>query len=72
VPLFMGSEAPPPRIPVINFPPSGVLKSGTPEWESIKFQVMKALEEYGCFEALFDKVSLDLRKSVFSSLKELF
>ncbi|KAI4348021.1 hypothetical protein L6164_008784 [Bauhinia variegata] len=31
-----------------------------------------ALAEYGCFEALFDKVPLDIRKSLLVALEELF
>ncbi|KAI4355690.1 hypothetical protein L6164_004438 [Bauhinia variegata] len=42
------------------------------EWEAVKSQVHKALVEYGCFEALFDKVPLDIRKSLFLALEELF
>ncbi|KAH7866729.1 hypothetical protein Vadar_024151 [Vaccinium darrowii] len=66
----MGSETPL-KLPMIDFSTPG-LKPGTPEWNSVKTQVQKALEEYGCFEALFDKVPLDLRKAILGALKELF
>lgn len=59
------------RIPIIDFSHLG-LRPGSPEWETIKLQVQKALEEYGCFEAVFVKVSSDLRKALFSALEELF
>lgn len=66
----MGSQSPL-RLPVINFSNIG-LKSGTPEWDLVKVQVREALQEYGCFEAIFDKVPLELRKSIFRALEELF
>ncbi|KAK1358258.1 2-oxoglutarate-dependent dioxygenase-related family protein [Heracleum sosnowskyi] len=58
-------------LPVINF--SGLeLKPGTPFWDTVKSEVHQALQEYGCFEASFDKVPLELRKSLFNALQELF
>lgn len=66
----MGSQSPL-RLPVINFSNIG-LNLGTPEWDLVKVQVREALEEYGCFEAIFDKVPLELRKSIFGALEELF
>ncbi|KAJ4821757.1 hypothetical protein Tsubulata_050033 [Turnera subulata] len=48
------------------------MRSATDEWESVKSQVHKALEEYGCFEAKFDKVPIEIRKALFGSLEELF
>lgn len=66
----MGSENPP-RLPIIDFSKPD-LKPGTPEWDSVKSQVRQALEEYGCFEALFNKVPLELRKAIFGALEELF
>ncbi|OMP00176.1 Oxoglutarate/iron-dependent dioxygenase [Corchorus olitorius] len=66
----MGSEAQF-RLPVIDFSKQD-LKPGSPEWDLVKSQVRKALEDYGCFEALFDKASLELRNAVFGGLKELF
>lgn len=66
----MGSETPI-QLPVIDFSNQN-LKPGSLEWDSVKTQVRQALEEYGCFEALYDKASSELRKAVFESLKELF
>ncbi|KAK9281858.1 hypothetical protein L1049_004764 [Liquidambar formosana] len=66
----MGSESPL-KLPVIDFSKLD-LKQGTPEWDSIKGQVRQALEDYGCFEALFDKVPLELREAIFGALEELF
>ena len=68
----MGSESNP-KLPVINFNKLDLGDHQNPnEWEEVKSQVFKALKEYGCFEALFDKVPLDLRKSLFVVLKQLF
>ncbi|XVF25062.1 hypothetical protein REPUB_Repub13aG0181200 [Reevesia pubescens] len=66
----MGSETPF-RLPVIDFSKQD-LKPESPEWDSVKSQVLQALEEYGCFEALYDKAPLELRKAVFGGLEELF
>ncbi|KAI3455378.1 hypothetical protein Pfo_012041 [Paulownia fortunei] len=63
----MGSETI--KLPVIDF---SNLKQETPTWESVKTQVREALEEYGCFEAIFDQVPLNLRKSVVDGLQQLF
>ncbi|KAK6124906.1 hypothetical protein DH2020_041350 [Rehmannia glutinosa] len=63
----MGSETM--KLPVIDF---SNLKQQTPMWESVKIQVLKALEEYGCFRAIFDQVPLNLRKSIIDGLQQLF
>ncbi|BBG99014.1 2-oxoglutarate and Fe(II)-dependent oxygenase superfamily protein [Prunus dulcis] len=50
----MGSETPP-KLPVLDFSNQS-LTPGTTEWNTVRAQVHNALEEYGCFEALFNKV----------------
>ncbi|KAK5843080.1 hypothetical protein PVK06_005511 [Gossypium arboreum] len=65
----MSSETPV-RLPVIDFSKQK-LKPGSPESNLVKLQVREALEEYGCFEALFDQV-LELRHAVFGAMEELF
>ena len=66
----MGSEYPL-KLPIIDF--SNIEKRpGSLEWDSVKGQVREALEEYGCFEATFDKIPLDMRKAIFGALEELF
>ncbi|CAN1835420.1 Probable 2-oxoglutarate-dependent dioxygenase AOP1.2 [Linum perenne] len=55
----MGTECNP-KLPFIDFSKQN-LKSGTPDWEVLKSQVREALEEYGCFEASYDKVSTTLK-----------
>ncbi|KAL6137683.1 hypothetical protein ACLB2K_062972 [Fragaria x ananassa] len=66
----MGSETPI-KLPTIDFSMPN-LKPGTTEWDSVRAQVRFALEEYGCFEALFNKVPLDVRKAIFEATEELF
>ncbi|XVF74656.1 hypothetical protein PTKIN_Ptkin13bG0128700 [Pterospermum kingtungense] len=58
------------KLPVIDFSKHD-LKPGTPEWDSIKIQIRQALEEYGCFEALFDKV-VEVQEALFGAMQELF
>ncbi|GFY92690.1 2-oxoglutarate (2OG) and Fe(II)-dependent oxygenase superfamily protein [Actinidia rufa] len=66
----MGSQDPP-KLPVVDFTKEA-LKPGTSSWTLACENVRNALEEYGCFVAVYDKVSLDLDKAFFSSLVELF
>ncbi|KAK2351262.1 hypothetical protein P8452_29953 [Trifolium repens] len=66
----MGSETTP-KLPLIDFTNIN-LETKSANWESVKSQVYKTLVEYGCFEATFDKVPLELRKAIFASLEELF
>ncbi|GAV89224.1 2OG-FeII_Oxy domain-containing protein/DIOX_N domain-containing protein [Cephalotus follicularis] len=48
------------------------LKPGTQAWVSTCKQVCHALEEYGSFVAEFNKVSQDLRDTIFTTSEELF
>ncbi|XP_031272065.1 probable 2-oxoglutarate-dependent dioxygenase AOP1.2 [Pistacia vera] len=59
------------RLLVIDFSKPN-LKPGSPKWGSMKSQVRKAFKEFGCFEALFDKVPVELWKSIFGALEALF
>lgn len=59
------------QLPVIDFSDQ-TLKPGSSKWDQVKNDVRKALEDYGCFEASFDKVSMELKKSVFEAMQELF
>ncbi|XP_010500907.1 PREDICTED: probable 2-oxoglutarate-dependent dioxygenase AOP1 isoform X2 [Camelina sativa] len=69
----MGSETPllPLCLPVIDFS-NEYLKPGEPEWDLTSADVQKALQDYGCFEASFDRIPIELRKLVFETLEELF
>ncbi|XP_038713292.1 probable 2-oxoglutarate-dependent dioxygenase AOP1 [Tripterygium wilfordii] len=60
------------EIPVVDFS-SPDMNPGSSRWDSVKDQVWRALEEYGWFEALYDRVAVELsRKTVLGSLEELF
>ncbi|WMV35111.1 hypothetical protein MTR67_028496 [Solanum verrucosum] len=59
------------KLPKIDFSHED-LKPHTLVWNQVKSQVHKALVEYGCFEASFDKFPIHLRKSIFESSQELF
>ncbi|KAL8544482.1 hypothetical protein ACS0TY_004879 [Phlomoides rotata] len=57
------------KLPLIDF---SDLKQETPTWESVKTQVLEALQEYGCFVAKVDEIPLYHRKSVFDAMQQLF
>ncbi|WMV35114.1 hypothetical protein MTR67_028499 [Solanum verrucosum] len=59
------------NLPKINFSHED-LKPDTLVWNQVKSQVYKALVEYGCFEASFDKIPIHLRKSIFEVSQEMF
>ncbi|PHU07931.1 hypothetical protein BC332_24420 [Capsicum chinense] len=60
------------KIPTIVFSKEE-LKPGTSQWDSTKDQVFQALQEYGCFEAIYDNViPSETRESMFGTLKEIF
>ncbi|KAM3308112.1 hypothetical protein P3S67_009856 [Capsicum chacoense] len=65
----MGSENM--KLPIIDFSHED-LKSGTLVWNQVKSQVHKALVEYGCFGATFDKIPIHLRNSIFQFSQEVF
>ncbi|CAI0422539.1 unnamed protein product [Linum tenue] len=67
----MGSESFP-KLPFLDFSKLELSSVGSPEWESLKSQVREALEEYGCFEASYDKIPSDLRNAFFGSMEEIF
>ncbi|GMP42732.1 hypothetical protein CsSME_00012375 [Camellia sinensis var. sinensis] len=67
----MESQTKPKKLPNIDFTKEN-LKLGTSTWLETSNEVKCALEEYGCFVAVYDKVSLELHNEVFKSLKELF
>ncbi|KAG6581246.1 putative 2-oxoglutarate-dependent dioxygenase AOP1, partial [Cucurbita argyrosperma subsp. sororia] len=57
------------KLPHIDF---SNLEAGSPKWELAKALVKEALQEFGCFEASFDKVADEVRKRLFEALEELF
>lgn len=67
----MGSQTEQEKIPVIDFTEKN-LNPGSDSWVLDCKQVRYGLEEYGCFEAVYDKVPLELYHSIFSTAEELF
>ncbi|PRQ41254.1 putative oxoglutarate/iron-dependent dioxygenase, non-heme dioxygenase domain-containing protein [Rosa chinensis] len=65
----MGSMTLPKELPIINF---SLLKPGTSSWASTCKQVRCALEEYGCFVALYQQVSPQLMDNIFGQSRDLF
>ncbi|XP_059277680.1 probable 2-oxoglutarate-dependent dioxygenase AOP1 [Lycium ferocissimum] len=59
------------KIPTIDFCKPD-LKPGTAQWDSTKAQVFQALKEYGCFEAIYDKIPKEIGEAMFDTLKEIF
>lgn len=66
---IMGSETTS-KLPVVDLTKEN-LKPGSSSWQSTCNEIRLALEEYGCFVALYD-LSSNFRKKVFDSLEELF
>lgn len=65
----MGSEGSI-NLPVIDFSRSE-LRTGSSTWDSVKSQVAKAAEEYGCFQALFNRIPHEQRKGMNGAMEEL-
>ncbi|XP_057503960.1 probable 2-oxoglutarate-dependent dioxygenase AOP1 [Actinidia eriantha] len=59
------------KLPIVDFTKEN-LKLGTNSWHKASRVVVSALEEYGCFVALYDGVSLGLHDEVFHAMEELF
>lgn len=66
----MGSESHI-RLPAIDFSPLNHISDDASIWESIRADVFKAMQDYGCFE-VSSFVSIDLQESVNDGLKQLF
>ncbi|KAK4339095.1 hypothetical protein RND71_040557 [Anisodus tanguticus] len=56
------------KLPTLDFC-DAKLKPGTLEWDSLRDKVFKALQEYGCFEVLFNKVQ---PRALHEEMKEIF
>ncbi|KAL3511833.1 hypothetical protein ACH5RR_024550 [Cinchona calisaya] len=66
----MGSLTPP-KLLVVDFTKEE-LKPGSTTWSSACNDIRRALENHGCFVALYDKVSPELDKAIFQAADELF
>ncbi|KVI04062.1 probable 2-oxoglutarate-dependent dioxygenase AOP1 [Cynara cardunculus var. scolymus] len=58
-----------PKLPVIHM---ADLNPGTESWISTSQKVTQALEKYGCFVAVYERVSQQLKKEVLDSLRTPF
>lgn len=68
----MGAETPR-EFPMIDFSSVDPASVGTERWNSLRAQVMQAMESHGCFEAIYPQVTPELRESLFrTAVKELF
>ncbi|CAL5401291.1 unnamed protein product [Camellia sinensis] len=67
----MGSETLSAKLPTVEFTGEN-LKPGKSSWIATCHEVRRALEEYGCFVAVYERVDLELDEAIFSELEELF
>ncbi|CAA3017098.1 2-oxoglutarate-dependent dioxygenase AOP3-like [Olea europaea subsp. europaea] len=67
---IMGSDAQS-KLPIVDFREENLIP-GTNSWVSTSNLVRCALESYGCFIALYEKITLEQHNEVFKSAKELF
>ncbi|KAM1167266.1 hypothetical protein ACFX13_029925 [Malus domestica] len=65
----MGSETQPPVVPVVDLS-SENMKPGTDAWLLACKKVQHALEEFGCFEAVYKKDTSETQNSIFSAIKD--
>ncbi|RZS14561.1 hypothetical protein BHM03_00046268 [Ensete ventricosum] len=49
----------------------GMACAGTPAWYAVREQVMPALGFHGCFEAVYNRVASELRRSLLGIAKDL-
>ncbi|GMP62034.1 hypothetical protein CsSME_00024289 [Camellia sinensis var. sinensis] len=67
----MDSETLSAKLPTVEFTGEN-LKPGKSSWIATCHEVRRALEEYGCFVAVYERVDLELDEAIFSELEELF
>ncbi|XP_011072272.1 probable 2-oxoglutarate-dependent dioxygenase AOP1 isoform X2 [Sesamum indicum] len=60
-----------PTLPTIHFSGKN-LEPGSTAWMSTSKDVVRALEDYGCFAATYSKFSLGMHKAIFRCSEELF
>ncbi|KAL3745050.1 hypothetical protein ACJRO7_014198 [Eucalyptus globulus] len=59
------------KLPLIDLSELDGLKPGTGRWDSLQSQVREALEEFGCFEVLTNRMTLELHNDAFQELEAL-
>ena len=57
------------KLPLIDL--SNLGEDDSPRWESTKMKIREALQEYGCFEATFSNIPLELRKSIGDGIQQI-
>ncbi|GJY65248.1 probable 2-oxoglutarate-dependent dioxygenase AOP1 [Tanacetum coccineum] len=60
------------KLPTIDFTNKKNIKPGSTSWLATALEATRALEEYGCFIAEFNKVTPELNDAVFHGLEDLF
>ncbi|CAI9757760.1 unnamed protein product [Fraxinus pennsylvanica] len=60
-----------PKLIVVDFTKED-MKPGSSSWSSACKDISRALENHGCFVALYDKISPQLHKAIFHAADELF
>lgn len=60
-----------PKLPVIEFFVKDLIPASS-SWVTKCVEVTQALEEYGCFIAIYDGVSQELHDAIFLATQELF
>ncbi|KAL2458719.1 2-oxoglutarate (2OG) and Fe(II)-dependent oxygenase superfamily protein [Forsythia ovata] len=60
-----------PTLPIIDFS-NNDLKPGSSSWLSISKDVVRALEDYGCFIVIYSEVSSEQHEAIFRAAEELF
>ena len=72
--LKMGSHSQTqyPKLPIIDLTKGNLKPADTSFWRSTAKEIRNALENYGCFKVVFDKVSVDLHNAVFNQSKDLY
>jgi len=67
----MASKSTLQKLPTINLASENV-KPGSSSWILTCKRIREALEDYGCFVAIYDKVSSDLHDEVFDIIQPMF
>ncbi|CAA6659914.1 unnamed protein product [Spirodela intermedia] len=60
-----------PNVPIVFLSGELLKQPGSAAWAAARAQVWEALEEFGCFEAIYDGISPELRQAAFAAAKEL-
>ena len=62
----MGSQKP--QLPTINFKGLDLNEPFGSNWETTRTEVLAALESYGCFDAVYDRVLPEVNEALFHSI----